>query len=279
MAAAQSQDGVSATNGPKHTRLFASRANQDLASGFDYASADEQMLTAEFGVAHPFPVVFEIANFDADLVGQFRIGGIDRAECGYQLFDLAFLQQVLVNHDSASLFRFLVGVEFPRQIPQVLAWVIEIDNRDGPGEMLFGNVPYPFRSISHEDLLFRAAPTTLPGFQIDAFAELHGGFNGADVGGRVGIADRMAILIPSGLCEHTAQLGLPRVGWLPFDLALPAHGLLLDHGHSGAIHLHIQDGNRRSYNHGQVQLHGLLNLGLGTGSDVLPDGFRRALHS
>ena len=72
--------------------------------------------------------------------------------------------------------------------------------------------------------LFGAGPTALPRFQVDALAELFGRFNRADVGGRIGVADSIAFTVPSRLREHTAQLGLPRMGRLAFGLALPAHG-------------------------------------------------------
>jgi len=44
------------------------------------------------------------------------------------------------------------------------------------------------------------------------------------------------------------------------------------------IHLHIHDGNRFAHHHGQIQLHGRLNLSLLACSDILADGFCRALH-
>jgi hypothetical protein len=49
----------------------------------------------------------------------------------------------------------------------MLASVIEIDNLGGLGEMWMGDVSNPFGPIAHEDLLFRPAPTALPGFQMD----------------------------------------------------------------------------------------------------------------
>src|ERR1039457_576701 len=73
------------------------------------------------------------------------------------MLDLPFVQHVLVNHHPASLLSLLVRIQFVRQLPQMLTGVIKIDNLNGTGEMLFGNVPNPFRSIPHHDLLFRAA--------------------------------------------------------------------------------------------------------------------------
>src|SRR5438067_2011493 len=103
----------------------------------------------------------------------------------------------------------------------MLPGVKQIDDLDGAREMLVGNVPNPLRSIAHENLLFGAGPTAPPRFQVDALAKLFGRFNRADIGGRVRVADGIAFLVPSRLREGTAQLGLPRVGWLPFGLTLP----------------------------------------------------------
>jgi hypothetical protein len=44
-------------------------------------------------------------------------------------------------------------IQFVRQIPQVLTGVIKIDNLDGTGKMLFGNVPNPFRSSTNRKSL------------------------------------------------------------------------------------------------------------------------------
>jgi hypothetical protein len=136
----------------------------------------------------------------------------------------------------------------------------------------------PFRPIADDDFLFRSAPTAPPGFQIEAFAKVFGRFNGAHIGSRIGIADGIAFLVPSRLREHAAQLGLPRVGGLPGDLARAAHGFLLDDRHSRAIHLHVEDRHRLAHNQGQIQLHGALDRVLFPGGDIPADGFRRALY-
>ena len=83
----------------------------------------------------------------------------------------------------------MVGVQFAGQFPEVLSGVKKIDNLNCAGEMLIGNIPDPFRSIAHDDFLFGAAPAALPGFQIDALAELFRRFDGANVGSGIGIAD------------------------------------------------------------------------------------------
>ena len=92
------------------------------------------------------------------------------------------------------------------------------------------------------------------------------------------IADGVALLVPSGLREHTAQFGFARVGGLPVNLALPAHGFLFHHGYAGSVHLRIQNRNRFSHDNRQVQLHGPLNLGLLARGDIFSHRLCRALY-
>src|SRR5436309_15274601 len=116
----------------------------------------------------------------------------------------------------------------------MLASVKQIDDLSRAREVLIGQIPDPFGSIAHHDLLFRPAPAALPRFQVDTLAKLLRRLDRADVGGRVGIADGVALLIPSRLGEDASQLGLARMRGLPLCLALPTHGFLFYHGHSGA---------------------------------------------
>jgi hypothetical protein len=157
LAAAKSDDGIGPTNGPEHAGLLAAATDNGLAAGFDDARADEPVLTAEFGIAHTLGVVVKVTCLSADLFGQLWTGRIGRAERGYQMLDLPFIQHVLVNHHPASLFSLLVRIQFVGQIPEVLTGVIQIDNLNGTGKMLLCDVPNPFRSSAHHDLLFRAA--------------------------------------------------------------------------------------------------------------------------
>src|SRR6266849_9846698 len=107
--------------------------------------------------------------------------------------------------------------------------------------MLLSKIPDPFGPIAHDDLLSRAAPAALPGFQVDAFAKLFGGLDGAGVGGGIRIADGVALFVPGGLGEGTSQLGFPRMGRLSVRLAWPSRDLLLHHRYSRPIHLDIQN--------------------------------------
>src|ERR1700694_844368 len=109
----------------------------------------------------------------------------------------------------------------------MLARVIEIDNLNRAWKVLLGKIPDPFGPIAHDNLLLRATPTALPGFQIDSLAKLIGGFNSAPVAGGIGIAYREALFVPRRLGEHTSQLGFPCMGWLAFRFASSAHRLFL----------------------------------------------------
>src|SRR5580658_4082457 len=158
------------------------------------------------------------------------MGGIDGTELAYQIFDLPFIQQVLVNHYPTPLFGFLVRVQFASQVPQVLARVKEIDDLNRAREVLIGKVPDPFGSIADHDRLFGAAQTAPPDLRVELPAKLFGCFNRADVSGRSGIANSVALFVPGGLGEHASQLGLPRVGRVRLSLARPARGLLFYDG-------------------------------------------------
>src|SRR5204863_9915617 len=117
-----------------------------------------------------------------------------------------------------------------------------------------------------------AAPAALPGLQVESFAKLIGGFDGAGIGGRIRVADRVTLLVPSALSEHTSQLGFARVSRLPIGLAFASLSLFLHYRHPGAVHLHIQDRNRLD---GQIQLDGSLNLALLVFRNIATDGFGR----
>src|SRR3974377_1304876 len=162
----------------------------------------------------------------------------------------------------SPLLDFRLRIELTCYLPEVLASVVEIHDLGGVQEVFRNQIPDPLRTIADHDLLSGATPATLPSFPIDPFAELHGGFDGPSVRGRVRVADRIALLVPGGLCKHTSQLDLPRMRGLPFDLALSTHRLFLHDRNSGPIHLYIQHGNGPTEGDGQIQLQGFLDLSL-----------------
>jgi hypothetical protein len=72
------------------------------------------------------------------------------------------------------------------------------------------------------------------------------------VGGRIRTANRVTLGIPRALGEHAPQFDLTRVGRLAVALAFAAYRLLAHHRHAGAVHLHLQNGNRLTHHDGQI---------------------------
>ena len=72
-ATAQSEDGVSASDGSEHTGLLAAGTDDGFAPCFNDARADKEMLRPEFLIAHPLGVFFKVGGFYADLFEQLRI--------------------------------------------------------------------------------------------------------------------------------------------------------------------------------------------------------------
>src|SRR5260370_32008663 len=99
--------------------------------------------------------------------------------------------------------------------------MIKIDDLNRARKMLAGDVPDPLGAVAQDDLNEGAAPASVPGFQIEALAELGGSLNGSRVGGGIRIADRVAFLIVCGLRENTPELGFPGGSGLTSDLAWP----------------------------------------------------------
>src|SRR3984957_18993405 len=108
----------------------------------------------------------------------------------------------------------------------MLASVIEIDDLHGAREVLVGQIPYPFGSVTHDNFLCRAAPATVPGFQIDALSKLFGSFDGSCISSRIRISNGIAFFIPGSLGEDAAQFDFAPVGrqfclCVPPSLSLP----------------------------------------------------------
>ena len=178
---------------------------------------------------------------------------MEGAEKADQLFDLALIELGLMTPKPAFLTDLVAGVQDWRQTPQVLAGMIQIDDLKGAGKMEIGKVPDPCGAVAHHHLLFGATPAAIPGFEVNALAKLAGRLHRAGIGGGVRIAEGIAFLIPSRLGKHAAQFDLARVGGLSIHFAGAALRLFFDHGDSGGIHLHLQDGNGFSQDHRQIQ--------------------------
>ena len=71
-------------------------------------------------------------------------------------------------------------------------------------KMQFDVIPDPFGAVADDDFYFRAVPASIPGFQIDSFAQRVGVLNGSRVSGGIGIADGVALFVPCGLGEDAS---------------------------------------------------------------------------
>src|ERR1039457_1175972 len=118
VAASQGNDGVGSADRPEHAGLFETRADYGLAAGFDDTRADEQMLCAEFGIAHALGIFLKVVGLNADLFRQLRIGRNDGTKRGHQIFNLPLIQQrVLMDNHPAFLLSLLVGKQFLEGYP------------------------------------------------------------------------------------------------------------------------------------------------------------------
>jgi hypothetical protein len=72
--------------------------------------------------------------------------------------------------------------------------VKQVDDLNGARKMPVGLIPDPFGAIGYDDFLFRTVPPTIPGFPIKPLSKLAGCLDGAGVGGRIRIADGIALL-------------------------------------------------------------------------------------
>src|SRR5258708_11304757 len=142
----------------------------------------------------------------------------------------------------------------------MLPGMIEIDDLNGAGEVLVGQIPDPNGPICNDDLDSGPLPTSAPGLGIDAEAELFGGFDGSYVGGGVRVADGPAVLIHSRLSEHASELALACAGALPLRPTRPSLGFSSHNGDLDAVHQHIHFRNILFRDYGQDELFGATNL-------------------
>ena len=77
-----------------------------------------------------------------------------------------------MTHHPASLGRDITRMELAAEIPQVLSGVIEIHDLDGSRKLFLGQVPDPFRAISHDHFLLRPVPTSPLSLGVEAAGKL-----------------------------------------------------------------------------------------------------------
>src|SRR5258706_15800068 len=95
---------------------------------------------------------------------------------------------------------------------QVLAGVIEVDDRSGLGEMLAGQVPDPRGAVAEEHQLADVAGAAAAGLAAHQEAELGGGGEGGQGGGGVRGPGRGAVLVEAGLGEGATKASPPGGG-------------------------------------------------------------------
>src|SRR5258708_28837364 len=81
-----------------HAGPFETGANHSLASGFDDARADKQVLAAKVRVARARGIGFKVGGLAASLFENFRVGGKDGTKRAYQLFDFSLVEPALLVH-------------------------------------------------------------------------------------------------------------------------------------------------------------------------------------
>src|SRR5713101_8104918 len=154
---------------------------------------------------------------------------------------------MLMTHHPASFGRHIARMKLAAEIPQVLSSMIEIHDLDGSRKLFLGQVPDPFRAISHDHFLLRPVPTAPLRLSVQAAGKLFGSFDRSRVAGAVFVSYWPAFGIQLGLCEDTAELDLPRVRPSIASFARPPHQFFAHHGHTRAIHLHILLRYRRAH--------------------------------
>ncbi len=106
------QDGVGPAHCPEHSRLLAAGAVDGLATGFDDAGADEQMLRTQFGLAHALGVLVKVS---ASMRTSSDNSTSDRlmTERGHQFFNFALIQECVLMDDHPA---FLLGLVAGKQL-------------------------------------------------------------------------------------------------------------------------------------------------------------------
>src|SRR5450759_1914667 len=138
----------------------------------------------------------------------------------------------------------------------MLPGMIKVDDLNGAGKVLVGEIPDPWGTVSDDDFERSPLPTSVPSLGIDAEAELIGGFDGSHIGGRIWVADGPAFLVHGGLREHAAELALACAGTLSLDPARSSLGFGSHDGDLDANHKQLHFRNVLFENDGQGELFG-----------------------
>ena len=171
------------------------------------------MLAAKLGVSHAFCIPLKIACLGAHLLRYFGVIRFHRLQGRHQLFNFSPIQQaLLVDLHPGFLFPLVMGVQLARNLPKMLAGVVEIDNLNGARKVQGNQIPNPFGAVTDHYLLEGAAPATSIGLRVESPAKLFRTLDGSAIGGGIGIADGKAFLIPPRLGEDASQFDFPGMG-------------------------------------------------------------------
>src|SRR5580658_1576591 len=147
---------------------------------------------------------------------------------------------------------------------------------NGAGKMLVGQIPDPNGSVADHYFELGPLPSSAPGFAIEAEAELFGGFDGAHIGGGIGVAEGPSFVVHGSLSEYAAEFTLARMGTLAFRPSAPSFGFSANHGDLDTVHQHIHFLNVLFGNQGQDQLFSASDFPLVPLSDLRADGLGSA---
>jgi len=99
-----------AAHGPEHAGSFKATADHCLASGFDNARPNEQLLVAELRITHSRGIAFEVISLHAELVCQQWIGTFRAAQIAHELLDFADIELALPGFHPALLPGLLIRI-------------------------------------------------------------------------------------------------------------------------------------------------------------------------
>ena len=163
-------------------------------------------------------------------------------------------------------------------LEQMALGVEDVDDLDGIGEVLVGEVPDPRRAVAQHDPALGVVEAAAFGLADDAPGEGRGlgvgiaggdGFDGGVVGGRAGVAHGAPVLVCGLRRPHDRELGLAGLGAAVGLLALAALDLGLACRHAGAVEAEVQGG-------------GIARLGFDdthfVGGDLAPERLGVAFH-
>ena len=117
----------------------------------------------------------------------------------------------------------------------MFAGVVEVDDLGRFGEALVGEVPDPAGAVADDDELPDVVAAAAAGFGLEEVGEVLDRLEGGQVAGRVGVADRMPVVVGAGLGEQGGEFGFAGAGAPVGAFAGAAGGFAAAHGDAGAV--------------------------------------------